>query len=212
MCPGCELLSSLWADQNHWQEWLNLCSGCESLSSLWEWQEWLNIHLASELLFNVWADKSGWTWIQIVSLSPVFDQIRTTDETCWTYVQIVSPFQFLTRSQPLIRMGPGCKLLFSFWAYQNHKKGWTLVCIQGVSYSLLWPCQKHWWEWLIQRVSCSPVFEQIRTTDKNGWSHSKWVTLQSSSRSEPLMKLAEHISSLWVALNYWEELNYWTCI
>ena len=152
------------------------------------------------------AEHESRLWVSLQSLIRSEPLMRLVEHMSRLWV----PSSF--RSQPLIRMGPGCKLLFSFWAYQNHKKDWTLVCIQGVSHSLLWPCQKHWWEWLIQRVSRSPVFEQIRTTDKNGWLHSKWVTLQSLSRSEPLMKLAEHISSLWVALNYREELIYWTCI
>jgi hypothetical protein len=94
--PGCEPLSSLWADQNHWWERLNIQLGCESLSSLWEdqnhWRERLNTHplwqvVSPSPVFDQirTTDKNGWTPIQQVSHSPVFEQIRTsTDKNGWT--------------------------------------------------------------------------------------------------------------------------------
>ena len=100
-----EWVISQWADQNHWQEWINMCPASELLS--------------------------------------VFEQMRTTDKNGWIYFQYVSPlstnwnhwWEWLNmakhvfsewvmilqclRSEPLIRMtehGPGCELLSSVWA------------------------------------------------------------------------------------------------
>ena len=62
---------SVWADQIHWPEWLNIHPVCESLSSVWadriHWPELLNTHS-----------------IQCVSHSVVFEQIRFTDLNGWT--------------------------------------------------------------------------------------------------------------------------------
>ena len=80
--------------------------------------------------------------------------------------------------------------------------------------------EENWWT-PIQKVSLSPVFEQIGTTGEHlssewatfqslsRWatlirmgehSSSKWVSLQCLSRSEPLTRMDEHPSSKWVTL------------
>ena len=47
------------------------------------------------------------------------------------------------------------------------------------------------------------MFRLTRTTDKIGWTHSEGeFAFQSFSRSEPLMRLAEHGSRVWVFLQY----------
>ena len=70
--------------ENHWWEWLNMCPGCELISSIWRnqdhWPEWLNMHPESESLFNFLADKnylqkiiehvsSLWVALQCLSIS-----------------------------------------------------------------------------------------------------------------------------------------------
>ena len=106
----------------------------------------------------------------------------------------------LSWSEPLMRMAdmcPACELLSSVWTYENH-----------------------WWEcWTcIQTVSCSPVFELIRTTDKNGWHPSRlWVSLHCLSWSEQLMRMAKTSiqgvshSPLFGQMKITDK-NGWTCI
>ena len=83
-------------------------------------------------------------------------------------------------------------------------------------------------------MSCSPVYKQIRTTNKNGWTpfqfvscllHSlwadqtndeniwpsrEWVALQSLSGSESLMRIAKHPLREWVILQSFEHIRLWT--
>ena len=115
--------------------------GCiQAVSHVYEWvdwnhwQEWVNVHLGGELLSSVLADqttdKNGWTCIQRVSCSPVFEQIRTTDENVLTRVQQVS-FSSVRRSELLTKMGehwhPESELpvLSSVWVDQNHWQKWV---------------------------------------------------------------------------------------
>ena len=87
-CPASELISSVGALANwsHWWEWPNISVESELLSGVWvnqnHWQVWLNICLESELLIFFWiiSDVNGSTFMQIVSWSLVFEQIRTTYE------------------------------------------------------------------------------------------------------------------------------------
>ena len=58
----CELLFSVWLDQNSWLEWLNICPGCESLSVFKQ--------------IRRTADENFWTHFQYVSCSPVLEQIK----------------------------------------------------------------------------------------------------------------------------------------
>ena len=58
--PGSELLSSVWADQNHWQELVKTHPGSESISTVQAdqnyWQEWVNLYSVCESLssLSVW--------------------------------------------------------------------------------------------------------------------------------------------------------------
>ena len=85
----------------------------------------------------------------------VFEQIRTTDRNGWTYIQHVSPSS-VSRSEPLTRKA-------------NHASSlWV---------TLHWD-QNHWQEQLNIHPVCefSPVFEQSKTTDKNGWTCIQFVS------------------------------------
>ena len=112
-------------------------------------------------------------------LSSVFEQISSTDGEQWTWFSKWVTLQCLSKSELLTRTPE------------------------------------------TQLVSGSPAFEQIRTTDKNGWTWSSlWVhpqclsccrsgwqecsgcELLSSEKLEPLIRMAEHTSSLWVTLLY----------
>lgn len=128
-------------------------------------------------------------------VSSVFEQIRTTDEGIWTNIQQVSgsptfwadhnwwewpnmssmwvALHCLNISEPLMRTWCGwthdrvwvALLCLNYWW-----EGW--ICIQGVSCSSLFEQIKTTYEydWMcIQQVSCSPLFEQFRPTNKNGW-------------------------------------------
>ena len=116
---GCESLSSIWADWNHWQVVWHVSSKWVALFSVWadqnRWRDWLNMHSVCESLSSVWADQNHWqeTWtctqavspslvseqIRIMAehasgkwvCSPVFNQIRTTNNNGWTHIQWVSP-------------------------------------------------------------------------------------------------------------------------
>ena len=142
--------------------------------------------------------------IQLVSPSSVF-----ADKNGWTCVQGVScyPVSGVVRNQNHWQK----KLnTFSMWV--------TLLCLSR-SVSLMKMLN------MIQRVSCAPVFEQFRTTHKNGWiccvqgvscspvssvclSNQNWLTI------------AEYASSMWVAFyclrrseplneNDWSSSSWW---
>ena len=85
---------------------------------------------------------SGWVH------SPVFEQIRTTDENGWTYIQTVS-------------------LPSSFWADRNcwqemHSKWAPSPVFEQIRTTDKVEHPSSMWVW-------SLVFDQIRTTDENGW-------------------------------------------
>ena len=101
LCPASELCFSVWAGQNHWQEWLNLCQGCESLFSVWV----------------IMAEPVSSEWVALQYLS------RSESLTRWVNLclvcELLSTVQCLIRSEPLTRICPGSELLFSVWAHQN---------------------------------------------------------------------------------------------
>ena len=150
---GCEfnLLSSCWA-YHHQQEWLNMYPDGKSLLCM---RKLGLLRRMGEHAFSVWValqylsrSEPLMTSIQLVSYSPVFEQIWTTDEKGWTSIQQVS-----------------CSLVFK-QIQTTDKNGW--ISIQEVSYSpvveQIWTTDKNEWT-SIQVVSCSQVFEQIWTTD-----------------------------------------------
>ena len=112
---------SVWADQNHWQEWLNMHPGYESLPIVWAdqnyWQEWLKIclfciHLLclsrSEPLTRM-AEHASSLWV-----CPVFEQIRVTDKNIYL----------------------ASKSLCSIWADINHWR-WLILHLECNLLSLL---------------------------------------------------------------------------
>ena len=56
-----------------------------------------------------------------------------------------------------------------------------------------WPC--------IQQVSCFPLFDLIRTPD---YMSRMWVVIQSLSWSEPLMRITNSVSRVWVFILVFE--------
>ena len=92
-------------------------------------------------------------------------------------------------------MHPGCELLnllSNVCADQNYWWEWLnmhLGC-KLLSQCLIRTTDENGWT-LIQAVSCSSVSEQIRTTDESGWTLTQAVS-HFQSRSEPLMRMAEH--------------------
>ena len=88
-------------------------------------------------------DKSGWPCLQFVSHSSVLEPIRITD-----HMQNVS-----------------CSMLSSVWADQADHVHSMWVTLQNLYTSA--PLMRLAGQCL-QYVSCSSVFEQLRTTDENG--------------------------------------------
>ena len=152
----------MWADQNHWQEWLNT------------FREWVVLQCLSrsEPLTRM-SEHVSRLWVH----SLMCEWFKTTDKrgiTDWW-----------------------SELFSGSWADQNHWQDWT--CIQTVSSpSSVWGDQIQWWEWL----NVYPVGEF--DLHQNYWW--KWLnmylasefTLQCLSKSELLMRMAEHGPRLWV--------------
>jgi hypothetical protein len=195
MCiQSVSFFSSVWAIQNHWQEWLNMHPECEFS---------LQCSSISELLMRM-AECTFRMWVP----SPLFEQIRATDKNGCTRIQHVSS---LSRVWPYQNHWQEAEHVSSMWVLSpvfehiriTDKIGW--MCIQQVSlFSHVWADQNHWQERLnthpasesvLQCLSlsepltrmaehalassewvCSPMFEQIRTTDKIGWTHIQQVS------------------------------------
>ena len=135
----CELHSSVWADQNHWGQWLNMNPESESLFSVLadgnHWWEWLNTHPASEFVLQclsgphspIMAEHPSSLWVTLRCSSRkgplmkmanhpfrewvalVFKQITITDKNYWTPIQKVS-----------------CSLVFKQITITD-KNGWTCI-------------------------------------------------------------------------------------
>ena len=129
------------------------------------------------------TDKNVWTCIQAVSPSPVLEQIGTTDKNGWTCIQVVSSL-FIWAAWihwwEWLNMHPVCESLSSIWANQNHSQEWLNMHSGSESLFSVWAAWIHWWEWLNMHPGCesppSPVFEQIRIIDKNGWTCIQYVS------------------------------------
>ena len=104
------------------------------------------------------TDENGWTCIQRVSHSSVFECIRITDDRMDDAFSLWVALQHVSRSEPLtgtVNIHLACELL-------SLQIEWELVTIHPVCELL------------------SPMFEQIRTTDENGeHGSSLWVALPS---------------------------------
>ena len=119
--------------------------------------------------------------------SPVSEQIRSTD------LNESTPIQDVSYSLVFVQI---TEIRSTDW------NGWTLI--QAVSHSLVFEqirsTDLNGWT-PIQNVSCFPVFEQTRSTDQtwNGWTPIQRVSpFQCLSRSDPLTRMAEHPSRMWV--------------
>ena len=132
--------------------------------------------------------------LQGVSCSLVFEQIRTSDKNGWEHVSrlwvhfLVCEWFRTTDKRGLTAWRSG--LFFGAWADQNHWQElnmhpdceFTLYCLRRSDpmmrmpehVSSGWVCSS---SELLMRMAehvssewvYSPVFEQIRTTDENGW-------------------------------------------
>ena len=107
--------------------------------------------------------------------------------------------QCLSRSELLMRMA------------ENLSTGSKWVTLQPECLS-----RSEQQEWLNMHLGCeslhSPVFEQIRINDMNGWTlHASrmWVALQCLSRSE-LIRMAEHCIQIVSCSSIWADQNYWS--
>ena len=149
------------------EEWLNAYSDCEILSIVWEDQsdqrELLNAHLESESLLQsmsrsemlmrmVEHGSRGWVSLKC-------PQIRTVNNNGWIHIQTVSLSQ----------------------VFENHWWGWLNMHTEWESELLslylrrsepLTKMAEH-----ASRVWVSPMFEQIRTTEENDWTHVQIVSL-----------------------------------
>ena len=243
--PASEISLLCWRNQNHWWEWLNMHIECkftifewtritdenglkwiQYVSSLWfsrSGPQWLNMHpdcvftlqslSRSDLLMRI-AEHASSKWVH----SPVFEQIRSTDENGWTCRKWVhSPvFQIRTTDN-----GGTCvqdvSLLYRVWADLNHWWGGfnthsaseSLQCLSG-SEPLMRMSEHTSREWVYFLV-----FEQIRTTDKNGWICIQQVSLFSNvnnlkSRTTDKKWLNTHLASeLLSTFCQWADQNYW---
>ena len=186
---------SVWADQNHWQEQLNSHLVCELLfifeqiraidESGWTCIQNVSYTLVFEQIRTI--DKNGWPCIQYVSCSPVLSRseplirvaehafslwvvlyIGTTDKGSWTYTgseSISAVWVDQNHWWEWLNTYPGSELLSSVWADLNHWQEWSNPYPACESFSSVWEDQNHWT--CMQKVSFSPLSEQIRTVDKN---------------------------------------------
>jgi hypothetical protein len=161
----------------------------------------MSMHSASELLSSVWRWKLLMKMVEHISRMWVGSRVSRSELLMNTYLvcELLSfvwvgennywwaehvssewvALQSLSRSELLMRVAacPVCELLTGFWANQNH-----------------------WWEWLntLQTVSCSLVFEQIRTTDVNGWTCIQRVSY-SVCADQNINENGQFAYSLWVS-------------
>ena len=121
----------------------------------------LTEHIQSvSLLSSVLADQNHWwDWLNM-------------DPACESFFSIWANQNYWCK---WLNMHPGCELLFSVWA-ENHWWKW-LNMYSGSEFSLKSESLRR----MVKHISSgwvhSLVFEQIRTTDKNGWTHisREWV-------------------------------------
>ena len=155
MPAACELLSSILADQNHKQKWLNMhyvqfvsCSSVfelititekmtehetasEWLSGVWTnwnlWQEWLNPFPGCELLSGIWENQNHWQeWLNI--MIPTASELLSS---VWAYHDHWQEcLNMLSEREPLFNF---------FFLFPNEKidiNGWTFLA--GELYSSIW--------------------------------------------------------------------------
>ena len=202
---------------------------CESHSSVWadqiHWSEWLNIHLGCELLSSVRSDPLTWMaehWCSLWVI-PVFEQIRSTDLNGWTLIQAVGycPVSDQIHWPEWLNIHPVGESLSSVWAdhwqiywMTEHPSSWwvAIQClrstdlngwtsIQFVSRSLVFKritgrsTDMNGWT-PIQTVSPSPVFEQIIGRSTDHWP--EWLDINSVCEFKLL-------SSVWADQIHWPE-------
>ena len=125
----------VWADQNYWEEWLNMCPVGESLFG--------------EQIRTI--DKNGWTWsrlwvaLQCLCRSKSLTRMAKHASSKWV------PLQCLSRSEPLTRIAEQMSRMwvtFQCLSDQNHWQEWLDTHPECKSLSSVWADQKCWWEWL----------------------------------------------------------------
>ena len=164
--------------------------------------------------------RRGWTCVQAVSPSSMFEQIATTNKNgAKKHLQNVSSSPVFSGLELLTRMADHLSSLWAPLLFLSRSEPLTsnLICIQAVSISSVSADQNYWQKCL------NIVFRM-------------WVPLQFFSRSEPLTRMVEHTpacescSSVWADQNDWQEwlnthpecvscssfgitdMNGWTCI
>ena len=146
------------------------------------------------------TDENGWTCIQRVSHSSVFECIRITDDRMDDAFSLWVALQHVSRSEPLtgtVNIHLACELLSLLLVFESN---WMRIgdhpSSLWVALSNVWADQNHWWEWWtwIQPVSCSPIFESWSESLTRMGEHtsSLWVALQSLNWLEPLMRMGEN--------------------
>jgi len=122
---------------------------------------WLT--LIQDVSHSVWPDQNyWWEWLNM-----------HTELEC----ELLSS---MSRSEPMIRIIEHAPSLWaasyssSWWVTSTDENGWT--CIQRqVSQFHVWVDENHWWT-PIQRVSCSPVLEQMRIISNYGLTPVQFVS------------------------------------
>ena len=174
--PASESLFSVWADQNHWQEWLNTHLACESLQYL----------SRSEPLTRM-AGHASRKWVPLQCSMQI-------NENDWTCIQRVSPLQCLSRFEPLTRMASRKWVPLQCWVpltrmAEHASSLWAPLCFLSRSESLMRKAEHPSSLWV------SAVLEQIgQLTRKAEHPSSLWVPLQFLSTLELpwLTKMAKH--------------------
>ena len=112
-----------------------------------------------------------------VACSPVFEQIRTTNENVWPHIQVVSCSPVLMRTTN--EKGKTSRMWVALQWLSRLEPLTRKTYIQRVSYSSVFELtkstDKNCWTH-IQQVSYSPVFELMRTADENGWTYIQEVS------------------------------------
>ena len=148
------------------------------------------IHPECESLTSIWADQNGWTYFQNVGHSLVFKQIRTTDENGWTHVQDVSCspvfVQIRTKAKHVSRMSVPLQCLSRseplIRVVEHTSSLWVTCTLQCLSRT---STDENGWTF-VQFVSCLPLFEHMRMAEH---ASSQWVALQYMYESEPLTRM-----------------------
>ena len=160
MYPESKFFLGFWADQNHWQEWLNAqdVSHAPVLEQIRNTDE------------NGWTPSSGWVTFQ--PLSRVVPVTRMSEHTSsgWVVLRYISSYHPLMRMAKYCIQRVSCSLVFEQigntdkMAKHTSSKWVALQCLNR-SNPLTRAAEHESRMW----VALPSLFKQIRTTDENGW-------------------------------------------